>query len=67
MITQNGSMEPLSYTVQSACLVSGVGRTRMYELIASGTIRAMKAGRRTLICAESLRSFVENLPTMHGR
>jgi excisionase family DNA binding protein len=67
MNTNTGVIEPLSYTVRTACQVSGMGRTRLYELIASGTIRAMKSGRRTLICAASLRSFVASLPELRSR
>ena len=40
----------------------GIGRTKLYELINSGDIEAIKLGRRTLIRAESLRAFVARLP-----
>ena len=55
---------PLAYTVSDACKPSGLGRTTLYELIAAGRVRAMKAGTRTLIEADSLRSYLASLPTL---
>ncbi|MFZ4411378.1 MAG: helix-turn-helix domain-containing protein [Paracraurococcus sp.] len=56
--------EPLTYTIDQLRPVANIGRTRAYELIASGHIRAMKAGSRTLICAASLRAYLDSLPTI---
>ena len=55
---------PLAYTVPDACKAAGLGRTTLYELIAAGRLRAMKAGTRTLIEADSLRSYLASLPTL---
>ncbi len=55
---------PLAYTVQDACKAAGLGRTTLYELIAAGRVRAMKAGTRTLIEADSLRSYLASLPLL---
>lgn len=52
----------LAYGVREACLASGLGRTRLYALIAEGKIEARACGGRTLIPAESLRAFLANLP-----
>jgi excisionase family DNA binding protein len=49
---------PLAYSVNEACRVSSMGRTRIYELINSGQLKAIKLGRRTLIDAESLKSLI---------
>ena len=51
--------EPLAYTVNDACKVSSIGRTRLYELIKEGKLEARKIGRRTLILAVSLRRLIE--------
>jgi excisionase family DNA binding protein len=40
----------------------GIGRTKLYELIRSGQIEAVKLGRRTLIRADSARNFIDSLP-----
>ncbi len=55
---------PLAYTVPDACKAAGLGRTTLYELIAAGRVRAMKAGTRTLIEADSLRSYLASLPLL---
>lgn len=51
--------EKLAYSVHEACTVIGIGRTRLYEEIKSGRIMVRKIGRRTLIPAASLTSFLE--------
>ena len=40
----------------------GIGRTRLYSILNDGQIEAFKLGRRTLIRAESVRSFIDSLP-----
>ncbi|MDB5583368.1 MAG: DNA-binding protein [Bradyrhizobium sp.] len=42
---------------------SRVGRTKIYELIARGDIKAIKIGRRTLIRADSARAWLDGLPS----
>jgi excisionase family DNA binding protein len=54
--------EFLSHTIADATKITGLGRSSLYEAIAAGRIAAVKAGKRTLIPAESLRAFVANLP-----
>jgi excisionase family DNA binding protein len=50
---------PLAYSVQDACLVSSIGRTRLYSLIKDGKLEARKVGKRTLIPAASLHRLIE--------
>jgi excisionase family DNA binding protein len=52
----------LAYSIAEACAAASIGRSALYEEIKSGRLRAVKNGRRTLITADSLRSWVENLP-----
>ncbi len=54
--------EPLAYRIDDAKRLIGCGTTRLYELIGAGVLDARKAGSRTIIVAESLRKYVENLP-----
>jgi excisionase family DNA binding protein len=42
--------------------VSGLGRTKIYEAIATGSLKARKCGKRTLILPDDLREFLTNLP-----
>jgi len=58
------SAEHLAYNISEACQVTRAGRTAVYEAIRSGELRAVKRGRRTLILADDLRRWLENLPTV---
>lgn len=51
--------EPLAYSIADACRASSIGRTRLYQLINEGRLKACKVGRRTLIPAASLRALIE--------
>jgi len=50
-------MAPLAYTVADACDLIACGRTKLYELIATGRLDARKEGRSTVITAESLQAY----------
>lgn len=41
--------EPFAYSVNEACRMSTLGKTRLYQLIAEGRLEARKIGKRTLI------------------
>ena len=66
--TDNGNLNshsplaPLAYTVDDAVSASGFSRSRIYEEIGAGRLRAVKAGKRTLVFADSLRALLEALP-----
>ncbi|MCK1403938.1 helix-turn-helix domain-containing protein [Bradyrhizobium sp. 76] len=55
-------IEHVALNVAEACAASGVGRTKLYEAIAAGRLRARKMGRRTLILPDDLKAFVAALP-----
>ena len=46
--------ERLTCTVPEACQVSGLGRTKLYELIGNGRLETRTIGRRRLILVRSL-------------
>lgn len=50
---------PLAVRIREACRLTGIGRSKLYELIAAGEIEVIKVGTITLIPTESLQSFVE--------
>jgi hypothetical protein len=54
--------QPIGLTIPSAASMTGLGRTRIYELIGAGVLDARKAGRRTIIMGDSLRAYLSTLP-----
>jgi len=61
----NGApIEKHGLTIQEACTCSGIGKTKLYEAINSGKLKARKAGKRTLILSDDLRDYLSSLPLM---
>ncbi|WP_316227106.1 excisionase family DNA-binding protein [Bradyrhizobium sp. SZCCHNS3052] len=48
----------LTCTVAEACEATGLGRTKLYELIGNGRITTTTIGRRRLVIVQSLLSLV---------
>ena len=59
MSQEDKFLNRLAYTVQEACAISTIGRTRMYQLIAEKRVESRLVGKRRLIVAASLRRLVE--------
>lgn len=55
-------MEIIAHPIPDAAKISGQSRTRIYNLLSEGKLRAVKSGKRTLILAASLREYVASLP-----
>lgn len=51
-------MTKLAYNIPELTAASGVGRTKIYEEIKSGRLKATKAGGRTIILAEDARAWL---------
>lgn len=50
--------DPITVRVPDACRMTGIGRSKLYELIAEGEITIIKVGAMTLIPVASLRAFL---------
>jgi excisionase family DNA binding protein len=55
-------IEPLALTVREACKAASIGRTRLYQLVARGELKIVKAGRRSLVPVDDLRRWFATLP-----
>jgi excisionase family DNA binding protein len=53
----------LGLSIEQAAKVSSVGRSKLYEEISNGRLRARKLGRRTVILMADLEVWMEGLPT----
>jgi excisionase family DNA binding protein len=51
--------ERLACTVAEACEATGIGRTKLYELIGNGQLQTTTLGRRRLVKVQSLLALLE--------
>lgn len=54
-------MTQLSLSIEEARAATGLGRTKLYQLINSGELKARKIGKRTIILKDDLESFLSSL------
>ena len=52
-------IEPLAVRIPEACRMIGIGRSKLYELIADGTIEIVKIGSVTVIPVSQLKALIE--------
>ena len=50
--------EPITVRIRRAIELTGIGRSKLYELIAAGEIDVIKVGSSTLVVYTSLKAFV---------
>ena len=50
---------PITVRVREACRLTGIGRSKLYELIAAGEIEIIKVGTITLVPLASLTQFLQ--------
>ena len=51
-------MEQLLYTVSECCRLTGLGRTKFYELVRAGKIKTIIIGGRRLVPADEAKRLV---------
>ena len=57
----------LTCTIAEACEVTGLGRTKVYELIGDGQLTTTTVGRRRLVIVQSLLALVDVKATLADR
>jgi excisionase family DNA binding protein len=64
LIDPNQELRREAFSIDEASATTGIGRTKLYEAILSGRLKARKYGKRTLILKDDLRQFLESLPLL---
>ena len=49
---------PITKTIDDTCRITGLGRTKIYELIAQGKLKATAVGRRRLVFYASIEALL---------
>ena len=65
--SRSNGAEPLAVRIPDAVRMTGIGRSKLYELIASGDLDTIKVGRCTLVPMESLRALLGKARMVPGR
>ncbi len=60
---KNARPQPITVKIAIAVRMTGIGRSKLYELIKSGKVETVKIGSSRLVIVDSLRQFIENLRT----
>ncbi|RJG53478.1 DNA-binding protein [Sphingobium terrigena] len=58
-MTLDPEPERITVRIKEACRITGIGRSKLYELIAEGEIDIVKIGAMTLIPVDSLKALTE--------
>ncbi len=58
---------PLLHSIPAVQERLGLGRSKIYELLGTGVLEAVKAGRRTLVTEASIARLVAGLPRAQFR
>jgi len=59
----NSLLQREALSIAEAGAIAGLGRTKIYQAISEGKLRARKCGKRTLVLRDDLREFLASLPT----
>lgn len=67
MFSPNDVGAVLCVRVDNAMRILGIGRTKLYELIATGELETIHIGRRTLVLQASIEAMIQRLREPHDR
>ena len=57
------TVEPEALSIEQACAATGLGKTKIYELVGSRALKTRRLGRRRLVLRRDLQEFLETLPS----
>lgn len=57
-MTLDTSPKAITVRIKDACRITGIGRSKLYELIAAGEIEIVKVGVMTLVPVAGLERFI---------
>jgi excisionase family DNA binding protein len=64
LVCHDGSpATPITVRIREACRLTGIGRSKLYELIAAGEVEVVKVGTITLVPVASLTRFIQRRAT----
>ena len=58
-MAQSTSLKPLGYRPEQVSQITGLGRTKVFELIGNGTLESRKIGRSRIVLASSVKALLE--------
>ncbi|MEP9349185.1 helix-turn-helix domain-containing protein [Xanthobacter sp. KR7-225] len=64
-MTEPAHVARAAYTLETFCTVFGVGRTKLYDEINAGRLKAVRVGRRVLIRATDADAWLAALPAVN--
>lgn len=59
-------MDKLLYSMKDGQVITSLGRTKFLELVRDGEIPTVRVGRRRMVTAQALRTFVDSLAEETG-
>ena len=59
-MNDTSKIKPVTVTINTGLEITGLGRTKFYELINEGTIKTITIGRRRLVVFASLEALTQN-------
>lgn len=64
-LVANEAIRPISIRIPAAVKMTGISRSRLFELMRDGEVESVKLGSARLIIVESLDGFLERLRSGH--
>jgi excisionase family DNA binding protein len=59
-------VRPITVRIKEACRITGIGRSKFYELIKAGDIETVKVGSLTLVPMANIEAFLACLKPKSG-